>query len=241
MAEKLITVPYEESKLGNQHFVSSSRVGLLFTASENTTTELDLYDPRFLENGGGNASTGATGFGYGAEARSRIGKAGGKKNREILVGAGWRSANAEQQHNVTQEGALGHYEIIETISHSVASNTLSVDRMMLRLQSLSRVGIAPFGKDNLSSPRLNCYLYDPKERQRGVEFGYFKALGLHLQTNRISTSNGSTTMESVTFRVDRFVPVRNIPAGLIARLREKFPEIYSDLEQMRSFQYVGNE
>ncbi len=237
MAEKLITVPYEESKLGNQHFISSSRVGLLFTASANTTTEFDEYDPQFL-NGNTASSTGDVGFGYGAGARGRIGRAGSDKNREILVGAGWRSVNIEQQHNVTQEGGLGHYEILETISHSVASNTMSVDRMALRLRALSRIGIAPFGKDVLTSPRLNCYIYDPKERQRGAEFGYLKVYGLHLQTNRWSTSNGSTVMESVSFRADRFSKVKSIPTGLLARMQQMFPHIYSDLEQLQSFQYV---
>ncbi len=240
MAEKLITVPYEESKLGNQHFVSSSRVGLLFTASANTDVESDLYDPTFL-NGNTTSSTGDVGLGYGADARSRIGRAGGSKNKEILVGAGWRSVNTEQQHNLTQEGGLGHYEILETISHSVASNTMSVDKMMLRLKALARIGIAPYGKDVLTSPRLNCYIYDPKERQRGAEFGYLKVYGLHLQTNRLSTSNGSTMMESVSFRADRFQKVKNIPTGLLARLEKMFPQIYTDLEQLSPFQYVANE
>ena len=231
---------YQESKLGTQNFTPSSRVGLLFTASKNTTTEFDQYDPKFL-GGTQVAADGEVGNGYGKEGRAKIGAAGADDNVEILVGAGWRSVSVEQQINVTQEGGLGHFDLLETISHSVASNSMSADKMLLRLRALNRIGIAPFGKDVLTSPRLNCYIYDPKERQRGAEFGYLKLYGLHINTNRWNASNGSPVMESVSFRADRIERVKTIPMGLLDRLATMFPHIYSDLEQLQTFQYVDTD
>lgn len=236
MPEKLISVPYNESKLGNQNFIVSSRVAILLTASANTTVEPDVYDPQFIGAGGG--TTDEVGFGYGADARAKLGTAGGPKNREVLLGAGWRSIRIQQQHNVTQEGALGHYDLIETLTHSVASNTLDLDRLALRARMASRIGVAGWGKDNLTAPVLNAYIYDPKERQRGVDFGYAKIFGLHLANNGLNLANGSPVTENMSYRVDRIARVKTIPKGLLERLAAKYPHIYKDIEQLETFQYV---
>lgn len=241
MSEKLISVNYQESKMGTQNFTSSSFVGLMFTASKNVSTELDVYNPGFVNGAKGNLDSGNVGYGYGAEARNKLPATGATDNVEILVGAGWRSVSVEQQINVTQEGGMGHFDLLETISHSVASNTMSANKMLLRLRALNRIGIAPFGKDVLTSPRLNCYIYDPKQRQRGYDFGYLKLYGLHINTNRWEGSNGSPVMENVSFRADRIEKVATIPTGLLDRLSKMFPAIYNDLEQMSTFQYVDTD
>jgi len=235
--EQLISTPYDDSRVGNSNFVASNRVGLIFTARMADQSEYDTYNPGFV-NAGANATTTEVGFGYGPDGRLKIPKSDNAKNREILIGAGWRSVNVEQQHNVTQEGALGHYELLETVAHSVASNTLSADKMALRTRLLSRIGVAPLGKGVLEAPMMNCYIYDPKERQRGSDSGYIKCYGLTLASNRISSSNGSTMMESVSFKVDRFDRVSKIPAGLIERLAQRYPQIYTDMEQLSPFQYT---
>lgn len=244
------TVTYRQSKLGQTTFTPSHRVGVMFTYNLDTTSEFDEIDPQFLAddattNGtglagviaqisGGNADKAirnATGPGYGAENAKKI-LAAKKGVQEILVGAGIRSVNAEQQINVTQEGSLGFFDIVETISHNVASNTFTMEKMALRLRLLANSGVAPWGKDVITSPRLNAYIMDVKERQRGIDVGFLKVMGLHINTNRIASNVGTAMMENVTFRADRMVRVKRIPKALYQSLKQQFRTTMSGLEQL---------
>jgi hypothetical protein len=234
----VVTTPYKLSKLAQQSFLASSRVGLIFTFNQSFDTNIDQQD---FSNAADKpydaaaADTFSVGAGYGKLPNKF--QSGGQ--RELIVGAGWRSVNVEQQINVTQEGALGHFDLLETIEHNVASNTMTVDRMALRLALLSQLGVAPFGKDVLTSPALNCYIYDPKERQRGFNVGYLKVIGLHLQSNRFSSNVGSVAMENVTFRPNRIVRVQNaLPIGMLKELSTVYPSIYSGIETLENASFT---
>ena len=237
-----IVTPYKNSKLGQQNFISSARVGMLFTFNQEYGTDIDEQSGTFLdatdESNNGFFDNGSVGGGQGAGGRALIPRVGGTNTgnpRELLVGAGWRSVNVEQQINVTQEGGLGFFDIMETIDHNVASNSLTCDKLALRTYLLSQSGLAPFGKDVLTSPRLNCYIYDPKERQRGYNVGYLKLFGLHIQTNRFSANTGSPVMENVTFRADRIQRVTDIPTAVLQQLVKQFPTLYTNVEQLEQF------
>lgn len=239
-------VPYRNSKLGQTNAIPSHRVGLIFTmntAFDQSIDELAEAVPGFQGAAvGGSGTDATTGFGYTAGDRRRIPRFDGQgpgQPVEIVVGGGWRSVNVEQQINVTQEQALGFFDIFETVSHNVASNTMTADKMALRLLLLSQSGIAPFGKDVITSPRLNCYIYDPKERQRGYNVGYLKLFGLHINTNRFNANVGSAVMENVTFRADRIQAVKQLPEGMREELATLFPSIYGGVESLENYALPG--
>lgn len=244
MADKAVT--YRQSKLGQTNFTPSHRVGVMFTYNLDTATEYDEIDPSFLAadtgmasvisavTGGTDAVSSAVGPGYGPDNAKKI-LATAKGVQEILVGAGIRSANVEQQINVTQEGSLGWFDIAETISHNVASNTFTMEKMALRLNLLANNGVAPWGKDVITSPRLNAYILDSKERQRGIDVGFVKLMGLHINTNRLASSVGTPMMENVTFRADRVLRVKRIPKALLASLKIQFRSLYSGQETLEEY------
>lgn len=252
MSEKQVT--YRQSKLGQTNFTPSHRVGVMFTYNLTTDKENDEIDPSFLADDGKEGSTSASGVisyllggvtepvgpGYGQEKAKQI-LATATGVQEILVGAGIRSANVEQQINVTQEGTLGWFDIAETISHNVASNTFSVEKMALRLNLLANNGVAPWGKDVITSPRLNAYILDSKERQRGIDIGFVKLMGLHINTNRLASNVGTPMMENVTFRADRVVRVKRIPKGLLDSLKIQFRSLYSGIESLEEYTIVDGE
>lgn len=218
-------VSYRNAKAGQQNFLTSSRLGVIFTydlSDENADTQ----NPSFLADGT-QAVNGVTSDYWGEKDGTAL-----TAGNEIMIGAGIKSIRVEQQINVTQETALGFFDIVETIEHNVASNQMTLDKAALRLQLMSQVGLAPWGKDVLSSPRLNGYILDVKERERGQNVGFLKLIGLHIQTNSFSGSVGQAAMENVTFRIDRIQPVKNIPFQVLADLRKQFPWIYSGLESM---------
>lgn len=244
MTERQVT--YRQSKLGQTNFTPSHRVGVMFTYNLDTTTEFDEIDPQFLdENGpslgglianleGGGFNSNPVGVGYGPENAKKIVQA-QKGVQEILVGAGIRSASVEQQINVTQEGSLGWFDIVETISNNVQSNSFQMEKMALRLRLLANCGVAPWGKDVLTSPRLNAYIMDTKERQRGLDIGFVKVMGLHINTNGLRTNVGSPMTESVSFKADRITRVKKIPRKLYLELRSQFRTIYEGIEQLSPY------
>jgi|GEM_PF-5418124 len=233
-----ITLPYEASKAAQQNLISTSRVGLIFTytlglleGAQSSTQTTQLAGQGQLSN---------------IDVRKLIGtqtvgvtNAAGLVQNELVVGAGWKNVSIEQQINVTQENALGWFDIVETIEHNVASNTMTADKMALRHALLSKIGVAPYGAEVLFSPLLNCYIYDPKEAQRGTNFQYLRLESLHIQSNRIGFNSGSTVMENVTFRPNRIHRVDNdLPEGLMRKLRQLFPGMYEDLEKIQdTFSY----
>lgn len=230
-----LTITNAQSKLGRQNFLTGSRVGVVFTLDLDDTNVIDETDIQFLtEDASLAGTTGAVGGGYSQDARAKISKMLGT-NKEIVVGAGIRSMSVEQRINVEQIGALGYFDIVETVEHSVASNTFTLEKMALRAMLLANIGLAPWGKDVLTSPLLNAYILDTKERQRGVNLGFVKLYGLHIETNRFSSSLGQTAAENVNFRVDRISRVKTLPTGLLAGLKKQFPTIYTGVEQLESY------
>ena len=224
-------VKYRNSKMGQQNFLSSARVGVVFTYDLGTEN-VDTQNPDFLSKGqatgDGNFSgtTGDADF----SGKSILGLA--PNTTELVIGAGIKSISAEQQINVTQENALGFFDIVETIEHNVASNTFTLDKAALRLYLLSQVGLAPWGKDVLTGPRLNAYVLDTKERQRGENVGFLKVMGLHIQTNRFSSGVGQVAQENITFKADRFKTVKSIPFGILLELKKQFPWVYTGQEMI---------
>jgi len=233
-------ITYKQSKMGQTNLLPSNRIGLLFTY--NTDFDVDIDEQDFTFTGTQSAAGDQVGAGFGASAKGysypTIGGSTTGNPNEILVAAGWRSATVEQQINVSQEGALGFFDILDTVEHNVASNTFTVEKVTLRFQLLSRIGLAAFGKDVITSPRTNCYIYDPKEYQRGVNHGFLKLFGLHIQTNRFSAAQGQTTTEGITFRADRIQAVKEVPEGILADLKKFFPQIYSGRETVQEFEYI---
>lgn len=230
MADKIVT--YRQSKLGQTNFTPSHRVGVIFTYNVDTSTDYDEQDPNFL---GGNFASQASQN----TVKNPVGtKQKGKASGEILVGAGIRSVNIEQQINVTQEGSLGWFDIAETISHNVSGNTFTIEKMALRLNLLANNGVAPWGKDVITSPRLNAYILDSKERQRGVDIGFVKLMGLHINTNRLTANVGTPMMENVTFRADRILRVKRIPTALLSEMKKQFGSIYSGIETLDEYTIV---
>lgn len=199
------------SRAAQQNVLSGSRIGIVFTYPNIPEDATD-------------ASITQTAFSDG-------------KDTELLVGAGWRSMSLEQSINVTQEGALGFFDIIETVEHSVSSNTLTVDKMTLRHQLLSNLGIAPWGAELLASPVLNAYIYDVREQQSGIDFGFVKLYGLHLASNRINFNFGQTVMENLSFRVTRVRRVQNKPHAMLKIVKKLYPELYDGKEAATSFTF----
>lgn len=76
---------------------------------------------------------------------------------------------------------------------------------------------------------------DTKERQRGIDVGFVKVMGLHINTNRLSSSVGQAMMENVTFRADRITRVKRIPKKLYLELRSQYATLYSGTEQLESY------
>ncbi|TDE85576.1 hypothetical protein [Deinococcus sp. S9] len=220
-----ITLPIGASKLAQQNLVSTSRVGLVFTYT--LGLEGEGNDP-----GADAPANDAFQTTAGRLLRQSVNvNLNGLIARELVVGAGWKSVRLEQNINVTQENALGWYDIVETIEHNVASNTMTASKMMLRWAMLSNIGLAPFGVETLISPLLNCYVFDPKELQQGNDVGYVRLERLHIQTNGIDVASGQTVMENVTFRPNNIRRVDNrLPDALFNRIRQLFPGIAEDLE-----------
>ena len=143
---------------------------------------------------------------------------------ELVVGAGWKSARVEQTTNVTQENALGWYDILDTIEHNVSGNTFTVGKLMMRWGMLCNIGVATWGADTLISPLLDAYIFDPKELQQGDDFGYVRLEQLHVQTNAIDFTSGQTVMENVTFRPNKIRRVNNtIPQRVIDQVQALYP------------------
>lgn len=248
MSERTIT--HRQSKLGNGIFVAGHRVSVMFTYQLNTTDELDEINPEFLEASrnltgtlGGLISsisgdpvlTNPVGPGYGAENAKKI-LAATKGTQEILVGAGIKSARAEQQINVTQENALGYFDIVETVPHNVQGNTFTMSKMALQMRLLSECGVAPLGKEVLTSPQLNAYILDIKERQRGIDRGFVKIMGMTINSNSLDTSVGQLMMENVTFRANRIVRAPRVSKALYNEMRKQYRSIMSGVETLQPYQ-----
>jgi hypothetical protein len=220
-----ITLPTASSKLAQQNLVSTSRVGLVFTYTLGLDTNgTDPGADAPADNAGQTTA--------GRLLRQSVNvNLNGMTARELVVGAGWKSVRVEQSINVTQENALGWYDIVETIEHNVASNTMTASKMMLRWAMLSNIGLAPYGIETLTSPLLNCYIFDPKELQQGNDVGYLRLERLHIQTNSSDFSSGQTVMENITFRPNNIRRVDNrLPDALVNRIRQLFPGMAEDLE-----------
>lgn len=223
-----ITLPLSASRLAQQNLVSTARVGLVFTYTLGLDSEGN--DP------GANAPSVTPGRGEVVKVDQN-----GKVAKELVVGAGWKSVRIEQSINTTQENALGWFNIVETIEHNVASNTMTASKMMMRWGMLANIGLVPWGSDILISPLVNCYIFDPKELIQGNNVGYLLAERLHIQQSSNDFTSGQTVMENVTFRPNNIRRVDNpIPEGLTKRLKQLFPGLTSDLEGIdTSFTFNG--
>lgn len=226
-----ITLPHDASKLAQQNLISTSRVDIIFTYT------LGLATPG--NNPGADAPASPIGGGNSLASQAvKVDLGGGLVAQELIVGGGFKSVRIEQSINVSQENALGYFEIFETVEHNVQSNQMTVSKMALRAALLSQVGLAPYGKDVLASPLLNAYIMDPKEKQRGNDVGYLRAERLHIQTNGIDFSSGQTVMENVTFRPNNIRRVKNtLPPAMLANLKRLFPETYSREAIPEEFSY----
>ena len=135
----------------------------------------------------------------------------GATTREIVVGFGIRSVTIDQTFNVSQEGSIGYMDI-ETVTHGVASNTLSVSKMLLRGRQLSKIGLSGYGISVMSAPMLNArildisYAHKPLVSENQPDTTIVCLDGLHLQGNRMTISHGQTVGEDVTFRFNRAYP-----------------------------------
>lgn len=234
-------VTYTESKLGRVNILSGNRIGLLFTYNSENTADIDDVDLNSLKGSSDLLSNNIVGNGFTANSKgltATFNPASSNKQVEILMGAGFRNFNATQQINTTAEGGLGFFDILEHVEHNVASNEFVVEKAAFRLGLLAQKGLAPWGKDVITSPLLNCYIYDVKERQRGINFQYLKCIGLHISTNRFSAQIGSAAMENVTFKVDRFHRGTNIPQSLLKEQMKVYPQLYSGVETLESYVYT---
>lgn len=210
-----------DTKGGNSNFVSGSSVlvllrAKLYSGEKNVDEDLAAGTVR-VRGGEANVSNGI--------------------QRDILVGAGIRAASVDQQINITAEQGLGFFDIIEHVEHSVASNTFTIDKMMLRPTQLAKIGVAPFGLDVIRSPLLDCLITDGRlmaasTSKENYTVNFARLDGLHIQSNRMGFNTGTTVSESVTFRFDRMLPFNdgNSASVVIKQLKERFPRIYQNFE-----------
>ena len=210
----MASTPYNAGKAAHQNLISSARAGLMFTYTEINAEDASSQNSKIIKKFG-----------------TTINVEGLGNVTELIVGAGFKSAQAEQSINVSQEGGLGFFDIIETIEHNVASNTFNVAKMAMRWGLLANLGLAPWGREILTGPLLSCYMYDPRELQRGRNFGYVRLENLHIQTNRLEFQTGQTTMENVTFRPNRIHRVNNpLPTAMLKSMKTLYPESFSGIE-----------
>jgi hypothetical protein len=161
--------------------------------------------------------------------------------RRIEVGAGIRSNNMAQAHNVSRIDSLGHYDIVEHVPQNVASNTLSIAKQLNIARQLAHLGLVGFGSDVLGAPNLSAYVAssvwtDARTGGKGVTF--VRAVGLTMTEVRLDVAAGQTVIENVSYFVDRFEAVKNDYAQTLFEIFQKrYPTKFAYAEQIQPFSF----
>lgn len=166
------------------------------------------------------------------------------KATKLIVGAGLRSVGVRQSHMSEAVKSMGYGDIIEHADMGVASNTLTLSKQMMLDRRLGNIGIAAYGVANLTSPALECVLFNSAwaqvdavslELTPGVfdetNLTYVHCKGLHLVDNSVDFAVGAINNENVSFNVDKFEEHkddRGLAMKLYKRFQTAFGEFYNE-------------